>query len=201
MPNYREILTKAIIAKGYKAFSDERSIQVEEEISRSLGCWVINHKSDILREGNQVFVTGSYQVFLWYGFDHDTNCKLINQTFDFKDEVPGASAKDCGNYLDMNLPMANWLANRYLENTLYSIDDAEDLNEKHEIKKYVSKQPTCVYLNHEGKTIHFKVERAYSIDLIGETKLTIKVNENTKKEETDLDSQINTDYILEKKQK
>lgn len=48
---------------------------------------------------------------------------------------------------------------------------------------------------------HFKVERAFSIDLIGETKLTIKVNENTKKEETDLDSQINTDYILEKKQK
>ena len=43
---------------------------------------------------------------------------------DFKDEVPGASAKDCGNYLDMNLPMAYWLANRYLENTLYSIDDA-----------------------------------------------------------------------------
>ena len=172
MPNYREILTKAIIAKGYKAFSDERSIQVEEEISRSLGCWVINHKSDILREGNQVFVTGSYQVFLWYGFDHDTNCKLINQTFDFKDEVPYVFS-----------------------------DDAEDLNEKHEIKKYVSKQPTCVYLNHEGNTIHFKVERAYSIDLIGETKLTIKVNENTKKEETDLDSQINTDYILEKKQK
>ena len=43
---------------------------------------------------------------------------------DFKEEVPGASAKDCGNYLDMNLPMANWLANRYLENTLYHIDNA-----------------------------------------------------------------------------
>lgn len=42
---------------------------------------------------------------------------------DFKGEVPGASAKDCGNYLDMNLPMANYLANRYLENVLYSIDD------------------------------------------------------------------------------
>ena len=27
---------------------------------------------------------------------------------DYKDEVPGACAKDCGNYLDMNLPMANW---------------------------------------------------------------------------------------------
>lgn len=43
---------------------------------------------------------------------------------DFKGEVPGASAKDCGNYLDMNLPMANYLANRYLENVLYSIDDS-----------------------------------------------------------------------------
>lgn len=43
---------------------------------------------------------------------------------DYKDEVPGASARDCGNYLDMNLPMANYLANKYLENVLYSIDES-----------------------------------------------------------------------------
>ena len=42
---------------------------------------------------------------------------------DFKDEVPGASPKDCGNYLDMNLPMANYLAKRYLDNVLYNIDE------------------------------------------------------------------------------
>lgn len=40
---------------------------------------------------------------------------------DFKDEVPGASAKDCGNYLDMNLGMANYLAKKYLEEVLYDI--------------------------------------------------------------------------------
>lgn len=40
---------------------------------------------------------------------------------DFKDEVPGASPKDCGNYLDMNLPMANYLANRYLNEVLIDI--------------------------------------------------------------------------------
>lgn len=40
---------------------------------------------------------------------------------DFKDEVPGASAMDCGNYLDMNLPMANYLADKYLKNVLYHI--------------------------------------------------------------------------------
>lgn len=43
---------------------------------------------------------------------------------DFKDEVPGASPKDCGNYLDMNLPMTNYLAKRYLDNVLYNIDDS-----------------------------------------------------------------------------
>ena len=32
---------------------------------------------------------------------------------DFHDEVPGASAKDCGNYLDMNLPMANYWGAKY----------------------------------------------------------------------------------------
>lgn len=32
---------------------------------------------------------------------------------DYTGEVPGASAKDCGNYLDINLPMANYWAARY----------------------------------------------------------------------------------------
>lgn len=42
---------------------------------------------------------------------------------DFHDEVPGASAKDCGNYLDMNLPIANWLADRYLREVLDGITE------------------------------------------------------------------------------
>ena len=32
---------------------------------------------------------------------------------DFRGEVPGASAKDCGNWLDMNLPMANYWGEKY----------------------------------------------------------------------------------------
>lgn len=43
---------------------------------------------------------------------------------DYADEVPGASPRDCGNYLDMNLSMANYLAKKYLENVLYKIDDS-----------------------------------------------------------------------------
>ncbi|MDO4615089.1 MAG: S-ribosylhomocysteine lyase [Lachnospiraceae bacterium] len=43
---------------------------------------------------------------------------------DYEGEIPGASAKDCGNYLDMNLGMAKYCAKRYLENTLNHIDAA-----------------------------------------------------------------------------
>ena len=40
---------------------------------------------------------------------------------DYQGEVPGASPRDCGNYLDMNLPMANYLAKKYLDEVLYCI--------------------------------------------------------------------------------
>lgn len=49
--------------------------------------------------------------------------ELFEFVRDYKDEVPGASAKDCGNYLDMNLPMANYLANKFLNEVLYHIDE------------------------------------------------------------------------------
>ncbi len=42
---------------------------------------------------------------------------------DFEGAVPGAAPRDCGNYLDQNLGMAKWLAKRYLDNTLYGIDE------------------------------------------------------------------------------
>ena len=42
---------------------------------------------------------------------------------DYQGEVPGASPMDCGNYLDMNLPMARYLAKRYLEQVLWGIEE------------------------------------------------------------------------------
>ena len=41
----------------------------------------------------------------------------------YEGDVPGASARDCGNYLDMNLPMANYLARKYLDEVLESITE------------------------------------------------------------------------------
>jgi S-ribosylhomocysteine lyase len=47
---------------------------------------------------------------------------LLKETFafvaSFEGDVPGASARDCGNYLLMNLPEARWEAKKYLVEVL-----------------------------------------------------------------------------------
>ena len=48
---------------------------------------------------------------------------LFDFIADFEGEVPGASPKDCGNYLDMNLPMARYLARKYRMEVLENISD------------------------------------------------------------------------------
>ena len=52
---------------------------------------------------------------------------LVRQCFRFvaayQGEVPGASARDCGNYLDMNLPMANYWGKRYAALLEHITDD------------------------------------------------------------------------------
>lgn len=69
--------------------------------------------------------TGFY-LLLAGDYESSEVVKLVTGMYefirDFQGEVPGASPKDCGNYLDMNLGMAKYLAGRYLDQTLYGID-------------------------------------------------------------------------------
>ena len=50
--------------------------------------------------------------------------ELFTFIAEFEGNIPGASAKDCGNYLDMNLPMAKYIARKYLAEVLTDIDDS-----------------------------------------------------------------------------
>ena len=68
--------------------------------------------------------TGFYLI-LAGSYESKDIVPLVTEMFtfirDFHDEVPGASPKDCGNYLDMNLPMAKYLAGKFLDEVLYDI--------------------------------------------------------------------------------
>ena len=83
-------------------------------------------KDKVLYFGPMGCRTGFY---LLLGGDYDSTdiVPLMRELFNFianyEGEIPGACAKDCGNYLDMNLPMANYLGKRYLEQVLYNIKE------------------------------------------------------------------------------
>lgn len=72
--------------------------------------------------------TGFYLI-LSGDYESEDIIGLLNEMFtyiaEYNGEVPGASAKDCGNYLDMNLAMANYMARKYLREVLTDIQEEQ----------------------------------------------------------------------------
>lgn len=90
-----------------------------------------NHKEfgpKIIYFGPMGCRTGFY-LLLAGDYESKDIVNLLKEMFefiaDFEGEVPGASAKDCGNYLDMNLPIAKYLAKKYLEEVLEGISEEQ----------------------------------------------------------------------------
>lgn len=157
---YREILTKAIIAKGEKLIHESRTIDTNEAVSKVLGCWIINHSYVVKKDGQKVFIEGTYDAYFWYGYNNDTNCGLHNEKFNFEYEIP------------------------------YTFTQEKiELTDSNEIKATTNKNPTCVAMNFDNSKINIEVDFKYSIDIIGETKLKIKVDDVV------IDQMINTDYV------
>lgn len=53
----------------------------------------------------------------------DLLIELYTFMSEFTWEIPGQSAMDCWNYLDMNLPMARYISKKYLNEVLLNIED------------------------------------------------------------------------------
>ena len=85
-----------------------------------------NWKEKVLYFGPMGCRTGFYLLISGDYSSRDV-LPLVRDCFrfirDFRGEVPGASAKDCGNYLDMNLNMANYWGRKY-GNLLENLDDS-----------------------------------------------------------------------------
>lgn len=86
------------------------------------------YKEKVLYFGPMGCRTGFY-LLLAGDYESADIVPLMREMFtyisSFEGEVPGASAKDCGNYLDMNLPMARYQAKKYLSEVLIDIQDTQ----------------------------------------------------------------------------
>lgn len=161
---YREILTKAIIAKGYKAIIDNHTFETHNNISKVLGCWIINHHHEVYILNQKVYIKGCYEANLWYGYDDNSKSTLLNKTFEFNDEIP---------------------YNFALEKSV--------LSEKNELIDYVDLEPSCSKMSFDSDKLLINIERSYKVDIIGETKIKIKIDDVI------IDEMINTNYVNEDK--
>ena len=78
-------------------------------------------KNRIIYWGPMGCCTGNYLI-LEGNLESTDILPLMQETFsfisNFEGEIPGANARDCGNYTLNNLPMARWEANKFLTEVL-----------------------------------------------------------------------------------
>lgn len=85
------------------------------------------YKNRVIYFGPMGCRTGFYMV-LAGDYESKDVVGLVKEMFafmkDYEGEVPGACARDCGNYLDMNLNMAKYVAGKYYDEVLADIDES-----------------------------------------------------------------------------
>lgn len=149
---YREIITKAICGKGSKRTNAMHMIDPMHEPTSVLGCWVINHSYEASRISEEMIeVTGSYDVNVWYAYDDNSQTDVIDERVHYREEIP----------LD--------------ERDTHALEQDTD-----EIIAKASKQPNCLdcRLSDDEKTIELSVEKEFLIQLIGETKVKVRVEDH-----------------------
>ena len=148
MASYKEIVTKAIIGKGKKYFKDSYTLEVNDNPSTILGCWVINHNFKGYKSKDIVGVNGSYDVNIWYSYDNDSKTMVANKKIDYNNEFN------------------------------VRIRDNADLTSDTDIIVRPLKQPSCSEVKIDGNIIKFDIEKELGVEIVGETKMKIAIEED-----------------------
>ncbi|MFD1850310.1 outer spore coat protein CotE [Oceanobacillus bengalensis] len=145
---YREIITKAVCGKGRKFTQDSHSIAPSHRPSSILGCWVINHLYNAKKKSEDtVEIHGSYDINVWYSYNDNTKTEVVTERVTYTDVIP-LSVKD-----------------------EYTISDEYDVFAK------VIQQPNCLEckITNNGHKIVVEIEREFIVQVIGETKVFVRV--------------------------
>ena len=83
----KEILTKAVVSKGKINDINNEIIELDNKnISKVIGCWVINHNYLSLVENNKIYASGCYDIHIWYGVENNSDTFLYKKTIEYKQE-------------------------------------------------------------------------------------------------------------------
>ncbi|WP_422660989.1 outer spore coat protein CotE [Paenibacillus sp. EC2-1] len=143
----REIITKAICGKGRKFSTVTHTVTPPNNPTSILGAWIINHQYEAVAAGDGIEVIGTYDVNIWYSYDKNSQTDVAKETVTYVERVPLS-------YLDP----------KHRASTV-------------EVSAEATQEPSCVEasVSSNGKSVLLRVEREYSVELIAETKVNVKV--------------------------
>ncbi len=177
MAVYKEIVTKAVIGKGKKDYHDTYTITLDVKPTTVLGCWVINHNFKGYPEAGKIIIDGSFDVNIWYSYDNDTKTNVISKKIKYSD-TNSIKAKDSNNITDETEVIVRSL-----------------------------KQPTCSKAEIKGDDIVYTIDKELGIEIIGDTKAKILVEEDEEPweiigEDIDkqIDEEVNANYMTNEKE-
>lgn len=163
MSNFKEIVTKAIIGKAKKTSTNEFMLTPELRPDTILGCWVINHRFNGANNGGIVNLEGSFDVNVWYSYDNDTKTAVSTGTFSYQDKMP------------------------------VRLKDNTALTNKEEIIVRSLKQPTVTNVSVNDGIVKLNVEKELGVEIIGDTKIKVSIEEDEDDYEIVTDEEIMTD--------
>lgn len=79
----REIMAKTLVGKGRLQLQDVKTVHLEEKITKTLGCWIINNTYETIENQHAVGVKGHYDIQLWYAYENDQKTNVYNETVPF----------------------------------------------------------------------------------------------------------------------
>ena len=148
MASFKEIVTKAVVGKGKKFFKNSYTVKCDNSPTTVLGCWVINHKFKGYKSGDKIGVDGSFDINIWYSYDSDSKTAVINKKIDYND----------------------------LFNV--KIRDNSDLSGDTDVIVRCLNQPSCFSVKIDGDNISFNIEKELGVEIVGETKVKISVEDD-----------------------
>ncbi|MCA1023142.1 outer spore coat protein CotE [Halobacillus litoralis] len=163
--DYREIITKAVIGKGKKFTESTHTISPSHRPTSILGCWVINHIYNAKKKGDHVEVSGSYDINVWYSYNDNTKTEVVTERVTYCDYVK------------------------------LSVKDDNCIHDDFEVIAKVVQQPNCLEatISGNGQKIVVEVEREFVVDVIGETKLCVKVDPHGCGHDHDYEQDLSSD--------
>ena len=172
--NYKEIVTKTVIGKGKKTFKNDYELTTYTDVDTVLGCWVINHKIKGKKDEEYIKINGSYDINIWYSYDNNTKTNVVSKKMFYEEKVR------------------------------VKVRENGDLNDNSEIIIRSLKNPTCIDVSNEDKTIKYTISKELGIEIVGDAKIRIPVSNSedeydliVDEEEinNEIDKSVNTNYL------